>query len=134
MEETVLIAEFNFDNTDEISSFVSDCCGFAVIDSGCFSTVTGNIWLDAYLDSLSGDEKQSVKASPCSTKYRFGDGDEVYASKRVAIPVFLGNVKATLAVDVVPVNIPLLLSKQSLKRAMQKLILNMIFCSLKRFL
>lgn len=77
MDNTVFITEFDLD--DETSMFVSECCGCAVIDSGCCSTVNGVDWFNAYLDSLSENDRQAVRTYTCSTKYRFGDGDEVHA-------------------------------------------------------
>ena len=116
----MLVAEINVENS-EISSLLNECYGYAVIDCGCSSTVCGETWLNAYLDSLSEFDRQHVLTSSCSRKYVFGDGEEVNASKCVDVPVFLGNAKATLSIDVVPVSIPLLLSKKSLKRGNAKI-------------
>ena len=97
-------------------SFVHECLGCAVIDSGCTSTVSGTQWLDSYIASLHDSEKALLKTLPCKKKYRFGDGKEVQSIKKVVLPVMLRTTKVSLSVDVLPVNIPLLLSKESLKR------------------
>lgn len=95
-------------------SFLSECIGSAVIDCGCPHTCCGDLWLKIYEDSLSANQKKLIEVSECSKKYRFGDGNEVTATKTVKLPVFFGKVKAFLTVDVVPALIPLLLSTSSL--------------------
>ena len=87
-----------------------------MIDSGCSSTVCGSLWLKVYVDSLSTKQRQLIELSECSKKYRFGDGKEVEAAETAKVPVFFGKVKAFITIDVVPALIPLLLSKDSLKR------------------
>lgn len=49
--------------------------------------------------------------------FKFGDGKVVYSVKKVKIPAKIGTIKCNIETEVVPVNIPLLLSKTSLKRA-----------------
>ena len=119
----MLVTEFDIESS-EISSFVRECYGYAVIDCGCSSTVCGEIWLSAYFDSLSSTDRKLVKTFSCSKKYIFGDGEAVNASKCVDVPVFFGNVKATLSIDIVPASIPLLLSKKSLKKGNAKIDFN----------
>ena len=97
-------------------AFVSECLGCAIIDSGCPSTVCGSLWLEAYTDSLSANQKQLIEVDKCSKKYRFGHGSEVEACKTVKVPVFFDKVKAMLTINVVPIHIPLLLSKSSLEK------------------
>ena len=104
--------------TDDQDSkaFVVECLGCAIVDSGCPSTVCGSLWLQAYTDSLSANQKQLIEVLKCSKKYRFGHGNEVEACKSVRVPVFFGKTKATLTINVVPIDIPLLLSKDSLEK------------------
>ena len=93
-----------------------------MIDSGCTSTtVSGIIWLESFIDSFSDSEKVLVKTLPCTKKYKFGDGNEIHALKKVVLPVFFGKKKVSLSIDIVPVNIPLLLSKESLKKGNSKI-------------
>ena len=51
-----------------------------------------------------------------SKRYRFGDGREMFADESAVVPIFLGSIETTLKVDVVDAKIPLLLSKESLKK------------------
>ena len=44
----------------------------AVLDSACSKTVTGHIWKEMYLDSLSVAEKAQVRFLPGGTFFKFG--------------------------------------------------------------
>ena len=46
----------------------------------------GKIWLNNYSDTLSTDDKQKVVESKSETKFKFGDGNTVEASKAAKIP------------------------------------------------
>ena len=90
--------------------------GMALIDTGCASTVCGKLWFDCYLESLSCSDLRSVKYSKSDTKFKFGDGDVVQSYRQAALPIYLNTTKAVIDVDIIEKDIPLLLSKQSLKR------------------
>lgn len=92
-----------------------------MVDCACSSTCSGEIWIDAYYDVLSPAEKAMIVSTPCTRKYRFGDGSEMQAIKTVQVPVLIGRTKASLTIDVVPADIPLLLSVQSLTRGDAKI-------------
>ena len=69
-----------------IKNFVGETFNHAVLDSGCTKTVCGKIWLNNYSDTLSTDDKQKVVESKSETKFKFGDGNTVEASKAAKIP------------------------------------------------
>ena len=99
--------------------FMTECFGSAIIDTACTRTVCGQEWLDNYNTVL---RKKSVKRmkdteTQSHRPFKFGDGKVVYSVKKVKIPAKIGNTKCNIETEVVPVNIPLLLSKTSLKRA-----------------
>ena len=52
-----------------------------------------------------------------SSSYTFGDGVTVSSLKRVILPCFIGEMRANVTTDVVDCNIPLLMSKRSMKKA-----------------
>ena len=112
--ESVFLSDPREDHDAE--SFVSECLGSALLDSGCPTTVCGSLWLKVYIDSLSAKQKQLIEVSPCHKKYKFGNGKEVQAVETAIIPVFFGKIKSFLTMDVIPVLLPLLLSKSSLQR------------------
>lgn len=99
--------------------FMTECFGSAIIDTACTRTVCGQEWLDNYNTVLRKNSVKRMKETETHSHrpFKFGDGKVVYSVKRVKIPAKIGNTKCNIETEVVPVNIPLLLSKTSLKRA-----------------
>lgn len=58
-----------------------------------------------------------IKISPSKKSFKFGDGVQIQSTKNVIIPVMIGKTHCNIDTEVVGVDIPLLLSKTSLKRA-----------------
>ena len=106
----------------EMTTLVRESLGMGILDSACTRTVTGETWLNVYLDTLSDSDRASVKWSKADTKFRFGDGIEVKSVKEIEFPVIIGKKRVRIKANVVKNEIPLLLSKASMKRA--KLVLN----------
>ena len=104
--------------TDETSptSLLGETLGRMVVDSGCIQTVCGQAWLDSYMESLSHKDKKSIVSERSSGRYRFGSGALFKSLKRVTLPVYLGKLRTRISTDVVECEIPLLLSKNSLKK------------------
>ncbi|XDV39471.1 hypothetical protein PO909_008715, partial [Leuciscus waleckii] len=88
-------------------------------DTACTRTVCGQEWLDNYSTVLQKKSVKMMKETEAESHrpFKFGDGKVVYSGKRVKIPAKIGNMKCNIETEVVPINIPLLLSKTSLKRA-----------------
>ena len=104
-------------DTDNICMLVGETFGLAVIDTGCPKTVCGTEWLNVYVDSLSSKDRNHIRSKKSSNRFRFGDGQMYKSQKRVTIPIFVGNNKHYLNVDVVDICIPLLISRETLERA-----------------
>ena len=105
---------------DEDSSkdrLLGETIGHCVVDSGCTRTVCGDVWLNTYLDSLTSRDRMSVFTTNSTCHFRFGDGEVYTSSRAVHIPVYIGSEVAVLTTQVVSANIPLLLSRDSLKKA-----------------
>lgn len=79
----------------------------------------GQEWLDGYITGLSLKEMSDLmKTETVSHRpFKFGDGKVIYFSKSLKIPTKLGETKCYIETEVVPANVPLLLSKTSMKRA-----------------
>ncbi|XP_039900576.1 uncharacterized protein LOC120741662 [Simochromis diagramma] len=99
--------------------FLTEALGSAIIDTACTRTVCGQKWLDSYMRDLSQGQVNKLLQSetPSSRPFRFGDGIVVYSSRKVKLPAKIGQTKCDIESEVVPVDIPLLLSKTSLKKA-----------------
>ena len=96
-------------------TLVIDALGCALLDCGCTKTVAGVFWMKEYLEMLSAEDRKSVKEESSQSKFRFGDGHECKSMKALIIPIKVGRRKYLLRVEVVEEEIPLLLSKPSMK-------------------
>ena len=96
-----------------INQFVGKTLNTAVLNSGCTKTVYGKLWLDCYMDSTSKEDSNLIEERLSSTRFEFGDGRVVQTSRKVIIPAYIGDKKVSIETDVVPDDLPLLLSKQS---------------------
>ena len=105
------------DEENGASELVGETFGHAIIDSGCSRTVCGRPWLNTYLDTLSRSDHLLVEKHPDDSKFRFGDGDIMHSKELIVIPVQFGSQQVKLMTCVVDCDVPLLLSRESLKRA-----------------
>ena len=88
----------------------------AILDSGCPKTVRGEVWLEVYMDLLK--EKPNVTQSDSNASFKFGNGRSIKSNRKVEIPVIIEDSPVLLLTgDVISFDIPLLLSKESMKRA-----------------
>ena len=99
--------------------FITESMGSAIIDTACTRTVCGEKWLDSYMHCLSQEQtnKMMKTETPSARPFRFGDGNLVYSARKVKLPAKIGHTKCHIETEVVNVDIPLLLSKSSLKKA-----------------
>ena len=79
--------------SDTMKCFVGETLGMAVLDSGCTKNVCGEGWLNCYLDTLAK------------------------SMKKVFLPSVIGERSVLIETDVVKCDIPLLLSKDAMKKA-----------------
>ena len=92
-----------------------------VLDSGCTKTVCGQEWLKYYIESLCDDDRKKIQEFTSETEFKFGDGKAVASEKSVVIPYNIAGKNLSLKTDVVKSEIPLLLSKESMKAAESKI-------------
>ena len=93
-------------------SFVS-----AGINTACTSTVCGRIWLARYVSSLEDGQQKEIVRNHSDVTFRFGDGRKIVSEESVIILAKIGDTVCKIKSEVVQNDIPLLLSKESLKRA-----------------
>ena len=104
-----------------IQNFLWETLNLAVLDSGCTKTVCGEEWLKCYIDSLGKEEKKKIKEYKSNTEFKFGDGKNVGSEKCVSITCKIAGINVNIETDVVKSEIPLLLSKDSMKKAGTKI-------------
>ena len=72
--------------------------------------------LDIYLENLSPDDEEKVVEKRSETKFKFGDGETDDSLKSVIIPAQIDNGEIMIQTDVISNELPLLLSKDAIKR------------------
>ena len=111
-------------NLSPQSVFVAEAFNTAVIDTACTKTVCGSNWLHQYVESLDDESQKEIICSESKTPFKFGDGKTVYSNQLVKFPARIGSKDCSIEAEVVDCELPLLLSKDSLKRAKTVLDLN----------
>ena len=102
-----------------LKQVVSETLNCALIDTGCSATVCGKNWLQCYVDTL--PENTILEEHHSGKVFRFGAGKAYPSIKQVNIPVHIGEQPGYILTDVVDCEIPLPLSKDSMKKAGSKL-------------
>ena len=118
LENAVL---FTGNQASEMKVLANECSFSAILDSACSSTVTGQQWLKDYLESLSPKDRATVEHSESQTVFKFGGGTRLESKGKWVLPCVLAGVHCKITTDVVESDIPLLLSKASMKKAQVKL-------------
>lgn len=98
--------------------FMTEYFGSAIIDTARTRTVCGQGWLDGYISKLSQNVLRDMKSNekPSRRPFKFGDGKVVYFTKSLKLPARIGQTKYHIETEVVPADVPLLLSKAAMKR------------------
>ena len=88
----------------------------ALADSGCERGCSGPEAYEAYLESLSEEDRKLVKEFPGSARFKFG-GDGIFTSqKEVIVPFYIAGNRKFLRMDVVQADVPILLGLPAMKQ------------------
>ena len=117
----IVLYQTDYDHPSTFLSLVDESRNAAVLDSGASKTVCGESWFNTFQESLNDNDKDQISFSKSKSQYRFGDGAEVTVVTAATIPIVIGTTKTKMNVDIVPSNIPILLSRDSMKRANMQL-------------
>ena len=115
--EEIKITLLNGKSDTDMEGLVGECFGKALLDSACTKTVCGEPWMKVYLEILGDDEMKLVETTHSDTKFRFGDGVEIKSLRCMKIPATIGDKRVMICTDVVASDIPLLLSRSSMKKS-----------------
>ena len=88
-----------------------------IFDLGCSKTVCGIKWFDTFLETLTDSKKKNIVYEKSTSVFKFGDGKRMHSMKCAIIPCVLAGKNIKIRTDIVDCNIPLLLSKESMKKA-----------------
>ena len=92
-----------------------------MLDSACSSTVCGQTWFNNYLESLTRDQREKITWKDSKKVFKFGGGTCLTSKGEYSIPAVLAERNVIIQTDIVESDIPLLLSRDSTKRASVKL-------------
>ena len=117
LDEVITLFQDTVDNNDSLKWFLGETIGCAVVDSGCSKTVAGSKWVQCFLESLDSDDLSKIHTKASNEVFKFGKGESIRSKGKIIIPVQFGTRKATIESDIVEADVPLLLSKEALKKA-----------------
>ena len=103
-------------NKNEMKVLTRESASQGVLDSGCTSIVAGDLWLKTYLDMLPENLLKEVRRLDSRKRFQFGGEYVLPSNGRFSIPAVIMGRKCTIRTDVVESDIPLLFSKQALKK------------------
>ena len=115
--QEVVFYQSDFYHPEKLKTLVSESWNAAVLDSGAINTVAGKVYHNCYINSLNKNEKRKIKHHTPGNTYRFGDGKLFPALQNVNIPIALGSRNVMLNTNIVVSDIPLLISRKSMKKA-----------------
>ena len=120
-EENVVLFTTSQSHMGSISEIGIEARNAAILDSACSSTVCGQKWMNEYKNSLNSEDLKKIVVMDGKKRFKFGGGIKLKSLGSYIIPIELAGKKLSLKTDVVDAEIPLLLSKSSMKRAKIKL-------------
>ena len=99
------------------SKFFKETFGCGVLDSGCSKNVCGLVWVEAYLDTLSVEDRKLVNYNDSDATFKFGNPTIYSSLYQITFPAKIGSKRVDIVADVIEVDIPLLISKVAMKKA-----------------
>ena len=115
VSHVVLMSQQKRKNGGDI--FLGEKLGSAVLDSGASSTVCGTKWYKCFLETFTDAQKKKIVKIKWMRTFKFGDGNKLNSLYKVILPCVIADIEVSIITDVVNSDIPLLLSKDAMKRA-----------------
>ena len=101
----------------ELSQFTSEALNMAALDTCCTSSVAGEKWMNIYLKAIPKTYARNVMGPYQSSKtFMFGNEGILKAGMAYKIPIVIAEQLSTIEVDVIKSDIPLLLSREDMKK------------------
>ena len=100
-----------------VEKLVGETLSCALLDSGCTKTVCGSFLLQCYKNSLDEKDQTNIVYEPSIRTFKFGDSKGIKSTHKAYIPAYIGNRKVRIETEVVDKELPLLLSKEAMKKA-----------------
>ena len=104
-------------DTADMSRFTAESLCSAALDTCCTASVSGEKWMNIYLQALPAHLKKRVQGPfTTGTEFTFGNNESLKSGKAYKIPVIIADSMHEIVVDVISSDIPLLLSKAHMKK------------------
>ena len=116
-EHNIVLYQSNLVTEQEFKIFVAEASVSAILDSGASANAAGKVWFDNYLASLSTADQKSIRKQKSSSQFKFGSGTRYKSLYKAEVPAWIGEQKIRICTDVVETDVPLLLSKDAMKKA-----------------
>ena len=117
LECDIILYQADYDSPTQITRLLAESFNCAVIDCGASRTVCGKIWLQVLLESIPKELTDAIQYLPSKRVFKFGDGKRFPSEGIVIFPAVIGNSSIMIEADIVDAEVPLLFSKDSLKKA-----------------
>jgi len=115
--EVILKLDSVFEDDEQLVYLANETQNLALIDCGAAKTVCGKKWFDLYESSLTKEDREKIKEESVTSLFKFGDGDTVKSNTVKIIPTMLCGQDVLIKASIVENNVPLLISKKTLKDA-----------------
>ena len=113
----VVLYQSNLITEEDFKTFVVEAATSAILDSGASGNVAGTVWFESYISGLSDKQMEKVKYFDSNSSFRFGSGKVFKSLYKAEIPATIGKENIMISTDVVETTVPLLLSKEAMKKA-----------------
>ena len=113
----VVLYQSNLITEQDFKIFVVEASTSGILDSGASANVAGVAWVDSYVEGLNERQFQKVKYFDSCKTFKFGSGKVYKSLYRAELPATIGSETVLISTDVVDTSIPLLLSKEAMKKA-----------------
>ena len=117
----IVLYQSNLLTDTDFKVFVSESLTSAILDSGASATVAGKTWFDSYYEGLSTGQQKNVRFSDSNSAFKFGCDQRFQSLGKATIPAKIGSTNILITTDIVDATVPLLLSKDAMKKAETKI-------------
>ena len=75
------------------SPLLRETLGCGVVESGCITTVCGEIWYNSYIETLNENDRRRIISNSSEHKFRFGVGKTFQSKKEVILPMYIDDIQ-----------------------------------------
>ena len=115
--EDVSLYEADFDDSNKLKTLIAETSHAAVVDCGASKTCCGTYWWKEFSSNLEQSDKDKITFDTSRRIFKFGNGKQFPSITSVTFPAKINNQSVMISSDIIKAEVPLLLSRDSLKKA-----------------